>query len=190
MTRHLPEFEEFVKTVEAAMDNYGDALRSIIGLPFTAGWIVWHTGYDAWWDDEGVILQFGDVSLELCCKKLSEFALAWNTVDLSSSPSWLDWDGKQLEWRRNGHASFEKVIGKVLLDVKFVSYDYELRSVDRDRPNEQTGKSITWKCLSAIEFHFVDAALILFNALDTNGLSNDLNINKGEQYQSRSVLTV
>lgn len=180
---------EFVHTVEAALDKYGSSLRSIIGLPLNRGWVAWDNSHDEWFSDEVVILQFGDCNLEACFYKLSDFAITWNTVDVSLQPNWMGcWEGLNLEWRQNAHPAFANVLGKELRDVVLVSYNYKTTVVQDPKHPEQVGQKQTWRLLNAIEFHFHDASLTLFNALDENGLENDLQ--KDDEFIKWSVLKV
>jgi len=122
-----------------------------------------------------VILQFGDHYLEACFFQLTQFAITWNTVDISLQPNWMGcWEGMDLTWRQDAHPSFKTVIGKELLDIAIVSYYFHTTIIQDRTPPDHVGREQVSKLLHALEFQFHDSNLTLFNALDENGLQNEL----------------
>ncbi len=105
---------------------------------------------------------------------MSQFALTWDSVDIDAQPNWMAcFDEMSLEWRPNGHPSLSLAIGKTLCDIAIVNSLFRTTITDKRTQPERIGEqSVSW-LLHALEFKFDDCFLVLYNALDENGLQND-----------------
>lgn len=153
----------FLTDVDSAIAKHGDRLRSLIGRTLDAGWIVWNKADDCWFPDEPVVLDFQGRIAEIVFWQLTELSLTWNTIDLRQRPNWMGcWDASDLEWRRNAHPALEFVVSRTLSGISLVEMLNETGIVQKE-----------W-LLHALQFHFGPATLTVFNALDENGLCNDV----------------
>src|SRR5688572_17626045 len=129
--RQLP-----INTVNELLAAHGTRLRTLIGTTIDATWVGWDVARDEWFADEAVILKVGQTRLEIVCWKLDEIVLSWSGIDLGQPPRWVaDWGSEfSLEWRRDGIAALQGVVGRSIVAINIVEYLYRTTTV-QDRRN-------------------------------------------------------
>jgi hypothetical protein len=136
--------------------------------------VAWDLKHNEWFNDEPVILRFGDCNFEASFNQISQFAMTTDCIDIASPPNWMDcFEGMPFEWRRNAHTSLPHVIGKTLRDVAIVDCLFRTTVVENPTNPRQRGKQSESWTLHALEFKFDEYCLVLYNALDENGLQNE-----------------
>ena len=164
----------FVDSSDAVIELHGDEIRSFCGSALTDAWIAWDLKHDEWFNDEPVILRFGNRNFEASFNQLSQFAMTIDSVDITAPPNWMDcFDGMPLAWRNNAHESLKRTIGNTLRDVAIVDYLFRTTVVEASVDPSRCGtQSESWS-LHALEFKFDACSLVLYNALDENGLQTE-----------------
>jgi len=164
---------QFLETASAVIDTYGSDLRGIVGATLTDAWVAWDLEHDEWFNDEPVVFEFNGRQLEACFNQLSQFAITWDSIDLNQPPNWMDcFDGMPLEWRRNGHETLTAAIGAKLENIVIVEHIFRTTVLENERDPETIGESSECWMLYAMEFQFNTCSVVLYNALDENGLQN------------------
>ena len=176
----------FYTSADDLLSAESDRLNAIIGLPLVATWIAWDLSAESWFADEPVILQFGNVQIELTHYQLDHLAVTWNTIDTAVPPNWLGcWEGWSLQWRRDTHPVLVLNVGRLLRGVSVVEMYSETTVVsDPQHPQNIGLKENAW-LLHAIEFEFDNAVTAIFNALDENGIQAESHSNAG--FRRRSI---
>ncbi|HCT77825.1 MAG TPA: hypothetical protein DGG94_06525 [Micromonosporaceae bacterium] len=131
----------------------------IIGQPLVGSWLVWDLDEQTWFTGGPVVFGFPDANVEVTHRKFDECAISWDTIDMQAT---LDWPGLRLDWWADPHPAIQAALGRPLTRVSVV---------ERISPN-------AWRphVLHALEFHFGDVRVALFNAMDENGLNGDAEV--------------
>lgn len=131
----------------------------IIGQPLVGSWLVWDLDEQTWFTGGPVVFGFPDANVEVTHRKFDECAISWDTIDMQAT---LDWPGLRLDWWADPHPAIQAALGRPLTRVSVV---------ERISPN-------AWRphVLNALEFHFGDVRVALFNAMDENGLNGDAEV--------------
>jgi hypothetical protein len=154
----------FLSDVESVIAAHGDYLRKLLGTRLTESWIVWDRDEESWFADEPVVLGFEGRNLEIVFWQLDELSLTWNAIDLQQPPNWFGcYDGLNLEWRRNAHPVLGTALGRTVDTISLV----EMLNETGIMPGRE------W-LLHALQFHFGNSTMTIYNSLDENGLSNDI----------------
>lgn len=145
------------------------ALQGITGARLVEGWIAWNHEHDEWFADLPVVLRFEDGrQLELCWQKLDDLSITWNTIDVSVRPvAWVTWP---LSWRASAHPSIVAVTGDL---VERLAVTEHLFTTTRLEPGRESDTQSAW-LIGGLWMETPTSGLHIFNALDENGLSNDL----------------
>lgn len=180
---------QFLESSTAVIDTYGNSLGGIIGDKLTDAWVAWDLEHNEWFNDEPVVFNFGDRQLEACFNQLSQFAITWDTVDVNQPPNWMDcFDGMPLQWRRNGHETLANAIGETLESIAVVDRMFRTTVLDNKNHPKQIRESSEFWMLYALEFEFNTCTVVLYNALDENGLQGEP-LSGGEVSKQRIVAT-
>jgi hypothetical protein len=162
-------------TVDGLLAAHRARLKGLIGATIDATWVAWNVGDDEWFADEAVIVEAGDVRLEIVCWKLSEIVLSWNAIDLSEPPRWVaDWGrGFSLQWRRDATPVLRDAVGRAILGINIVECLHRMTVVqDRRNPTAVGRQHEAW-LLHGLEFELQGSTLGVFNALDENGVGTE-----------------
>ena len=104
-----------------------------------------------------------------------EVALIWDSITPSSRPNWFGcYEDLNLEWRVCDDPKLTKSIGSRLEDVIVVENCETLQVVQSPLSPKNLGEQHSKWAPYALSFRFGGSVLTVFNALDENGLSNEL----------------
>ena len=154
-------------TGDAQVAAHAADLRSAVGRRATEAWIAWDLEHDRWFADLPVVLELdGQDRLELSWQKFDDLSITWNSIDVLVAPkAWVEWP---LEWRPRAHPALVAFIGHVIESVEVTHHLFTTGSVNR--PEDETIS--TW--LAGGIWFGASTGLHVFNALDENGLSNEV----------------
>jgi hypothetical protein len=146
------------------LEVHGPRLRELLGRTLDALWVAWDGSRDAWFSDEAVVLQVGETRVEVVCWRVGDIVLSWNAIDLARTPAWVtSWDReRKLCWRRDALGSVTAALGQSISAIHVLEHRSR-------RPGPRDG---TW-LLHGLEFTLASTTLLVFNALDENGLTLD-----------------
>jgi hypothetical protein len=153
------ESEDIIKEI-------GPRLKELIGKRILEVWIVWENIANEWFKDCPVVLKIENAYLELCTSKLSDFAISWNTIDMSIKPEW--YGTFDLEWRKSNMLELSSVVNNTINDIQILEYNFKL------------DKSSVW-LLNGIAFKFDEGYFSIYNGLDTNEISLKSEIGKDDR---------
>jgi len=159
---------DFLETAEAVLEKDADRLRELIGSKLTDVWLAWDTRHDEWFTDEAIVFRFGQRQLEASHMQISQMLITWDTVDLKQPPNWLGcYEDLPLVWQKNKHAAARSVVGGSLENIAIVEY------LNQEQGPVGLSHLYGKELLYAIEFKFDRGSLVLYNALDENGMQNE-----------------
>lgn len=164
--------QSFYESAQELLTFESERLARLIGCSIESIWLAREPD-GTWFNDEPAILKFDHFQLEIAVYQVGLLAVTWNTVDLHSPANWLgcwDWPEDDVQWRPVDDEPWRHVIGQRLGAIQIVDYDSDLGSGAH-----------------AIQFHFDSNILVLYNALDEMGVSNDPI--QGPGYHSYPVAT-
>lgn len=141
--------------VDEATGRHGARLRKLVGRRLTGSWVVWDVGDDSWFADCPVVLDFAGERLEVNHQKFDDLSITWNSVDVTRAPAWPTSDGFPLVWRDDVPQVLAARVGQRLEAVELLEWSGD------DMANGSV----------AVGLRFADGWLILYNALDENGLA-------------------
>ena len=148
------------------LDLQRTELLALRGHQIIDAWLVWDLEHDSWFADLPVVLTIDDGrQLEVSWEKLDDLSITWNTIDLSTTPvAWVTWP---LAWRSQAHGALRAVTGKAITEVTSTEQLFSTRADGSDEANS------TW-LLGGVCLRTEGTALHIYNALDENGLENEL----------------
>ena len=163
----------FLDSVDAVLSVHGENLQSLIGQRLQSVQVAWDVEQDEWFSDEPVVLVFERCVLEIVWWQLNELSISWGAIDRERAPNWFGcYKDSKLQWREANHAAVVAAIGRVVEEVDLV----ELNESTLTKGRSDSLKSSDW-LLHGVCIGFEtesETALSVFNALDENGLSNDV----------------
>ncbi len=153
------------------LEVHGPQLRALLGRTLDALWVAWDGSRDAWFSDEAVVLQVGETRVEVVCWRVGDIVLSWNAIDLARTPAWVtSWDReRKLCWRRDALGSVAAALGQSISAIHVLEHRSRARGLwDGAHPSGAEA----W-LLHGLEFTLASTTLLVFNALDENGLTLD-----------------
>jgi hypothetical protein len=153
--------EEFVSYNQALLD-------SLIGERLHRVWIVWSLEHDEAWMDSPVVFEVSEFQLELCCFNLDEFSVTKNSIDIKSGPIWYGDD--HFEWRL--YKQYDREC--VFKEIRVVEILSQVSNV-----TDQPGFKGEWWNLGGLQFISKGCQIAVFNGLDSNAISEDLDLGEG-----------
>lgn len=162
---------EFLSPKRTFLRRNGAQLQALVGSPLRACWLAWDRREDEWFSDEAVVLEFGAEQVEVVCSDLSDISLTRGRVDLQTKPGFVaNWEGFELEWRRDCCSFVDRFVGKPLYRVGVVELSFRSAILaDPVRPS-RVGKESSDRLLAGLRWSFGDDGFEVFNALDENGI--------------------
>jgi hypothetical protein len=140
------------------LDLQRSRLLALRGHRVVETWLAWMVDQDSWFADLPVVLRIDDGrQLEVSWQKFDELSITWSTVDVSSGP------GVGTTWRSRAHDALRAVTGRTIVAVSRTEHLCSTPEADHD----------TW-LVSGLWLQMDHGALHVFDALDENGLENDL----------------
>lgn len=163
--RNTKDSSREVQTFDALRDTSTTLFLSMIGEKLREAWLVWDVDGDEWFSDEPVVLRFGERMLALSFSYLSRLSLMEAQWSERNFPEVVPGEF-QTRWRDDAHPCVRNVIGSTLSAVEGVGFLMATRAIDGTEQRD------AW-LLNGIGFKFEDGKyLTIFNALDTNAMSN------------------
>jgi len=162
-----------MESVDRLLKRHGTRLSSLVGWTIDATWVAWDVDRDEWFADEAVILDVGDVSLEIVCWRLHDIVLSWSAIDRSQAPNWVaEWGPEfSLEWRRDAIGDLREAAGRRILGINVLEYLCRTVVVEDGRDPTNVGRRTEAWLLHGLEFQLEGSTLRVFNALDQNGVT-------------------
>jgi hypothetical protein len=193
----IPDYEpNFFDRTDTFINVFGNELAKTIGLTLEDYWLMWQTEDDEWYNDGPVILKIANRHFEFTAYNLDDFSLTFNQIDLNKK---LDWYGTgdeiPLVWKSKSNADINKLIGRKIMDINIIAYNFISTVVDDKVNPENIGRiDETGFMLHGIEFEFEKSGwfdknnfLQIFNALDANGITTEVQ-KDDKQYQKTNIL--
>jgi len=162
---------EYIDSTQELVKQKSPILKEIIGQKLLASYVVWDIEEDEWFTDGVVVFEFEKLRLELCCNKMEEISVKFNSIDLLKKP-YIYWDSNgPYEWRKNAISEVNEVIGNKLEKLRIV--EAEFCSWPMGEHYGSPNMVCTW-ILNGINFYFSNGYFAFFNALDENDITNDV----------------
>ena len=162
---------EYIDSTQELVKQKSPILKEIIGQKLLASYVVWDIEEDEWFTDGVVVFEFEKLRLELCCNKMEEISVKFNSIDLLKKP-YIYWDSNgPYEWRKNAISEVNEVIGNKLEKLRIV--EAEFCSWPSSESYGTPNMVCTW-ILNGINFYFSNGYFAFFNALDENGITNEV----------------
>ena len=139
--------------------THGQRLRALRGRRLTRTWLVWDVDDNEWFADGPVLLDFDGEQLEVNHQKFDELSLTWNSADPTQPVIWPTSDGFRLTWRDDTPSELVALQGQ------------RLEAIDLAEWNGAAGDLANGTI--AIHFTLTSGHLVVYNALDENGLHFD-----------------
>jgi hypothetical protein len=164
---------------ETQLRHQAGQLTSLRGRRVVDAWIVWNLEHDKWFADLPVVIEFDDGRrFEVSWQKFDELSISWNSIDVAVTPiAWVTWP---LQWRSQGHPALRNIVGCAVRTVDATQHRFTTHRVDA--PGNTSAVWLT----SGIWLETTGAGLHLFNALDENGLSEDLPVD-GTEFRRAAI---
>ena len=147
----------------------GSSLNLLRGHRIVSSWLAWDLDRDEWFADFPVVLAIDDGrQLEVSWKKFDDLSITWNTIDVTAKPTgyWTTWP---LVWRPQAHDALRAVTGRSILSASSTEHCFTTRTVWPVAEEEDS----VW-LVGGLWLQVEGKALHVFNALDENGLENNL----------------
>ncbi len=148
----------------------GQELKKLIGKEIFDIWVVYDSNNNEWFKDCPIVLNVEGIKVELCAFKFNEFAITFNTIDMSEKLNWYDIDDFDLEWRKEPIDDLLLVKDKKICNIELIEYNFQTEiTYSKDYPNEVGKKHSAW-ILNGIGFELTDGYFSVFNGLDEIGI--------------------
>jgi hypothetical protein len=140
--------------------------EKICGSVIKSTWTLWDG--DEWFEDAPIVIFAGEKQLEFCANKIGAFSISVNTIDIREPVSWCEEPNGfgSLRWKKDAHPLLAKLLGKNIIETGAIEYCLD--------ENIQELFNQDW-VLSGVYLSCESAYVEIFNALDTNGITNDRN---------------
>jgi hypothetical protein len=161
---YQPQWLQGRDTITAA---HGRRLADLTGLTLRHLWLVWDMQADEWFTDCPVLLDFGDQRVAVNHQKFDELAVTFDTIDPNQPVVWPTSDGFQLAWRPEPLIQLAALTGQQLHHVDLL---------------EWAGGDLADGTV-AIGFTFPARHLMIYNALDENGLDYEIPTSDWRRYR-------
>lgn len=149
----------------------GQELKKLIGKEILDIWVVYDTNNNEWFKDCPIVLNVEGIKLELCASKINEFAITFNTIDMSKKLSWYDMCNFDLDWRKEPINELLLVKNKKICNIELIEYNLQTEiAYSKDNPNQVGKKHSAW-ILNGIGFELSGGYFSVFNGLDENEIS-------------------
>lgn len=153
------------------INELGQELNKLIGKDIIDIWVVYDKKNNEWFKDCPIVLNVEGIKAELCAFKMEEFAITFNTIDMSEKLNWYDIDNFDLEWRKEPINDLLFVKNKKICNIELIEYNLQTEiTYSKDNPNQVGKKHSTW-ILNGIGFELTDGYFSVFNGLDVNDIS-------------------
>ncbi len=149
---------ELLGTSEDLVSRHVLALRELVGASLDAVHVL--DGPDGWLPDAPVVLSLAGRRLEICAWQL-DLSLTWDVIDLDR-PAYPTDD--RHDWRPADHPAVLAVLGRPVESIDVVENSF---SVTR----RETGEVVEGWLLSGLRLTVAGVPLVVYNALDQNGLA-------------------
>jgi hypothetical protein len=167
---YKPKFHNSAVSFKIEFDK---TLSELIGKNIDRFWVMWETKENEWQADGPIILEIDGKRFEFTAYQLDEFSLTINSFELTDK---LDWYGMGSEmpliWKENGKAELTKNLGKLIIGINILTYNFVSEFVESGEKHE------TGDMLTGIEFILEkesesdnDNFFSIYNGLDQNALS-------------------
>ncbi|WP_425396847.1 hypothetical protein [Aeoliella sp.] len=172
---NYPMSSPFQDSADAIALLHGQRLSALCGQQLTEAWVAWDKDDDSWFADEPVVLTFGDLCLSIVFWKTHEVTLEWKTIDFADPPNWFGCYGElDIEWRPCEIDSIRVSIGQTLQNISLIENCETLQVlVDAKHPEDVGSQTSRWYPF-ALSFRFERSIMTVYNALDENGLSDEV----------------
>lgn len=153
------------------MTELGQELKKLIGKEILDIWVVYDINNNEWFKDCPIVLNVDGIKVELCAIKIDEFAITFNTIEMSEKLNWYDIDNFNLEWRKEPINDLLLVKNKKICNIELIEYNLETEiTYSKENPNQVGEKHSAW-ILNGIGFELTDGYFSVFNSLDENEIS-------------------
>ncbi|MEV0811106.1 hypothetical protein [Micromonospora sp. NPDC050200] len=142
---------------DAITTAHGRRLAALAGHTLRHVWLVWDLDADEWFADCPVLLDFGADQVEVNHQKFDDLSITWNSADPTRPVRWPTSDDFQLAWRAEPLPQLAPLPGQRLSHAELLEW----------AGDDMANGSI------ALSFALSTAQLIIYNALDENGLTVD-----------------
>ncbi len=141
----------------AVATAHGPRLAGLTGRTLTRVWLAWDLTDDSWFADCPVLLDFAGEQVEVNHWKFDEIAISWNSVDPTRGVRWLGSDDVPIAWRSEPLPELTGLVGRPVTGVELLEWHGD--------PGDLANGTV------ALGVDLGDTVLVVFNALDENGLS-------------------
>jgi len=165
MTSH----DIYCASVDELLQRHGVILSQTIGKKIETSWVAWDELGNEWFTEEPIILRIGGTNYEFVFNHLDNLAITLNTQNLHEAPAWhCAWNDAddtlfRLKWKEQGLPELRALTGQIITNVRIIEYCFQGGS-------RQEAKG-SW-VLNGLEFITSSGSVMLYNALDENGVTS------------------
>ena len=160
-----------METTEEVLALCRRLAEDVVGGEIECSWVAWLCKDDTWWDGAPIIIQVSGVNYEICWSKEADCAITRNTINVHESVRWIDCEELTLFWKKDGLAALQNIVGQRVNKIQLIEAEVTISNHSDHPPGWSTSYWVSY----GINFILTDGFLSIYNAFDTNGVTDNIN---------------